>query len=456
MIEALLRVGDTDDQDKNLQTGGITLLNYAMDAPELNQDVIDNLGDGDTLAIPSFTNVTETLTLLIRGTDDQIASHLKGIERLLDLARQGSRGILDDRLYLVVKFDSDTEYWRTQILAARLPPLRVSQQYWRGSLEIDLIITRRYYFETAVSKLLELTSTATTTETTAGVIIHNNDDAVAGQRNWFQIAADQIGGSLPTPLSIFIRNTSAGVRATASITMGNYVWNDPTTIDPIFTHANSSSTDTDWEGTAENDIYAWHLTSENQTAAFKGGFARIVAVFSDRPDDLTLLRPKIQYRQPSPQVDIAQGEWVLNGTSFVKDLGGLPLPPGNTWVNMGNLLYLVLSGKAVAAEGDSVAVDWVQLMPSGPGRFRVLRAVTPTWSLAVNDYAVDDGAEGGAYTIEGGNNYPAWIQFFEPIHGWPNKINRIAVIIEGSSFTGMETGEEWTVTARCRPRRLSI
>lgn len=454
-LSLILRVGETSAQDVSLVSGGVFLSGYAMGSPDVSQQALQNLGDGNGLSIPAWSNVTESIDLHISAaTAALVAAKVKSIEKLLDLARQGTTGWLDDRLYLLAQFDQDTEAWRSQILAAKLQLSAPTEQIWRNFVDATIILTRRYYWETETIHAIAMTSGPTTTPTTGYVTVYNADDTHATNRNWFQIDSAQVEGSIPTPLRLYVKNNSGAARSIRALYIGNYVWTAPTTADPIFRAEDAAGSDTSWLTTLETETYFWSLSGDNLTDSFKRQFGRILAIFSSLPEPTTLLRAAVQYRFPSPVVDIALGEQVLAGTNVVVDLGGLPIPPGGHWEDIGDLLYLTLKAKAATAAGDGLTVDWIQVMPSGAGRYRVLKAIINSMSMDDGDIVIDDGVNGGVYALSGSNAAPLYRPFFDPIYAWPGKTQRLRVLIQGN--TSMEVGLQWQVKCETRFRRLTV
>jgi hypothetical protein len=449
-VNVILRAGDTNAQDVSLVSNGIAITGYEMQTPDIDQQAISSLGDGNGLSVPRWSNVTESIDLLIQGTTaDDTRAKIQSIEALIDQARQGTAGQQADKVYVRIQFDHDTEPWRSQILAARLVHDHLADQIWRKKVECSIIVTRRYYWETEAIKSIAMTSGPTSTATTGYVTVYNDDDADATNRNWFQIAADQIVGSIPAPARIYIKNISAGSRAVGTIYLGNYVFANPSTIDPIFRDVNLAGSN--GVTTTEDDTFYW-LLSANQMDSFRGQFARAVIVFSDRPAPTTLVRAALQYRFPTPVIDLALGEQVLSSAAdFVVDLGSLPLPPGGYIAGMGANLYLTVKSKA-ASGTDTIGVDWIQLFPAGAGRYRVIKGFTNLF-IAVNDQIIDDGPQETCYYLNGSTPKPVMRPFMQPIYLWPNKLQRLRMIISGG--VSMEAGEEWGVKAEYRARRLT-
>lgn len=217
-VAIILRVGSTSAQDISLTSSGVAVLDYPMGAPDVDQSAIQSLGDGNGLSVPTWSNVTESIDLHISdSTAALVAAKVQAIERLLNLARQGTMGWLDDRVYLRVQFDQDTTPWRSQILAAKLELAEGTNQIWKKYVKATLIITRRYYWETEALQAIAMTSGPTTTPTTGYVTVYNADSTHATNRNWWQIAADQVGGSIPAPAKLYIKNNSGSARAAGAL-----------------------------------------------------------------------------------------------------------------------------------------------------------------------------------------------------------------------------------------------
>lgn len=454
-LSLILRVGDTSAQDVSLVSGGVFINNYAMNSPDVSQQALQNLGDGNGLSVPAWSNVTESIDIHISAASALlVADKIKAIERLLDLARQSTTGWLDDRLYLLAQFAQDTEAWRSQILAAKLQLHAPTDHIWHNYATGTIILTRRYYWETEAVKAIAMTSGPTGTPTTGYVTVYNADDTHATNRNWFQMAADQIEGSIPAPAKLNIKNNSGSARAIGTLYLGNYVFANPTTVDPIFRAEDLAGSDTTIDTTETNAFY-WSLANGNLTDAFKGQFGRVIAVFSDRPEPTTLLRAALQFRGLSPviAIDLALGEQVLASvTDYLVDLGGIPIPPGGFWTNIGTSLYLAIKGRA-ATGTDTVGIDWAQVFPSGAGRYRVIKSIFNN-DIENGDEIIDDGPEDAVYGVISGDNVPLYRPYFSPLYLWPGKINRLRMIIGGGVV--MEAGQAWQVKATYRPRRLSL
>jgi hypothetical protein len=297
-----------------------------------------------------------------------------------------------------------------------------------------------------------VTSGVTTTPTTGYATVYNADDSHGSNRNWFQVAAAQVAGSLPAPAKISIKNISASSLYMTSLYMGNYVFCNPTGVDPIYRAEDASSGSTTVT-TTETVIGRWSLASSGLVDDFHGQFGRFLVVWSDRPDSTTLVRAKIDV---NGIFDLGLGEQALgNPYLTVQDLGALPIPPSGYSAGMGKTINLVLTGKA-ASGTDTVSVDWLQIFPSGQGRFRAIHGAAAL-SFSVNNEIIDDGPAGVVYAYDTalGAKVPTVRPMFDPIHLWPGLTQRIRLLISGGAY-GMEAGEPWGVRCEYRPRRLTL
>jgi hypothetical protein len=447
-VQIWLRVGDTSTYDVSLTSSGVRVLDYPMNAPDINQMALQSLGDGNSLSVPNFSNVTESIDLHISdSTAALVADKVRAIERLLDLARQGTLGHLGDKLYLRIQFDHDALVWRSQILAARLEMEEGTDQIWKKFVRGTLIITRRYYWETEALQDVAVSS-GVSAATTGYATVYNNDDAHATQHSIFSIAAAQVTGSLPAPAKIHVKNISGSARDMSAVYLGNYVFGVG---GHIVRGENSTFTDTT-PGATEQEIYTWAMGALADT--FRGQFGRLVVVWSDLPAATTLVRGLVDFRFPVPTFPLALGELMLGTGDAVMDLGGLPIPP-TAWASggMGDKMAITVHAKA-ASGTDTLGIDWLQVFPSGKGRYRVIKSITPSYSIANNEELIDDGPADAVYGNDGSDFYPVFRPFFDPIYLWPGRLQNLSVIISGGS--AMEVGQTWGVKISYRPRRLSF
>mgnify|MGYP003383027342 CR=1 FL=1 len=121
---------------------------------------------------------------------------------------------------------------------------------------------------------------------------------------------------------------------------------------------------------------------------------------------------------------------------------------------MGTGMYGAI--KSLTATGsDTLGIDWLQLFPTGVGRYRVIKGIY-SMSISTNNEVIDDGPNNAAWEVEtGGVLLPTLRPLHTPIYLWPGRDQRLRLIISSGAFA-METGVAWGVKIQFRPRRLSF
>jgi hypothetical protein len=439
----------------SLNSGSILTTEYRMSTPDIAQDTLAVNRDRQDVGVPSYLNVTESLALFITGaTAAAIQASVQSIQTALDRARQSRRIWGGTRVWLIVQTAADSETWRSEILAGRLELLNAVDQIGLKRMEATLIITRRPYWEGALTALL--LTTALTGETTDLVTLYNADDAGAATvRNWINIGATRVTGELPTPLKLRIENANEADQSWAQMFVCNYVFMDPENVDPIMLGSNAvdGSSET-WGGDGESKICRFGLTAAMLTD-YAGQYCRVLANFTSLTAN-TWVRVRVDFSTDATTFSTiyyapAQARYQAGG---LIDLGCVPLPPFGFNANSARV-YVTLTGQLVG--GWSATVGHVQICPTGHGLFRRLDIGGDTLTLAMedNDAVVDDGPEKQAYIEDAtdSTDWPVVRPYYAPILVWPGKVNRLRVLVRtATSFPAI------TLKAKAwfRPRRLSI
>lgn len=424
----------------------VAVTSYPMQSPAPNTSARNGVADGAALSAPVFGNVTETLTLLVRGTNPAEArTTLNDIERLLDRARQRVLGHGAKRCYIQVQFAGETDVWRSEILAGQLTVTDPGGDVWRNNIECEMVITRAFFWE-GPETALHMSSQATS-ETTSPVTWHNGGDDVSGQRNFINIAANRVAGVLPTPLRLRLVLTGAS-QTIEDIWIGNTVWMDPANLDPIqmrseaTPNASVSWTTNDWF-----TVYSWVIDTATQNR-IAGQMIRPLVAWSTRPNTATL--------QVGQMLALSTPIWsneIFARTTLtsVSDFGAMPLPPGGASLQSSDLTFRVRMRRT---GGDTVNAHSLHLMPSGDG---VLRHLQPSGSGAIvlptNGVIEDNGLDGVVSVTVSSNTTAAMRGYHAPICVWPNRVNRLRVLVAADPWAASIA---WTAQAWYRPRRLSI
>jgi len=177
-----------------------------------------------------------------------------------------------------------------------------------------------------------------------------------------------------------------------------------------------------------------------------------VVVWSNLPAVDNLIRAGI-HQTVSASFDMALGEQMLNTAGdYVQDLGALPIPPGGYVAGMGTGMYAAI--KSLTATGsDTLGIDWLQIFPTGVGRYRVIKGIV-NFGMSTNEEVIDDGPNNACYGLSGANTLPIFRPLHTPIYLWPGRAQRFRLLISGGS--SIETGVAWGVKVEYRPRRLSF
>lgn len=426
----------------------VMTVRYAMRGPEPNTNTLPASEDGPLLASPVWSNVTETITLLIRGANpDAVRGTVRTLEQILDRARQRQHGWGRARCYLQAQLASEASTWRSEILAGQVVLTDPMGDVWKKSMEVELVITRRHFWE-GPETALHMTSQATGGETTSPVVWHNGGDNVSGERNWVNIAANRVTGVLPAPLKLKLTLTGSTQTFMTDMWIGNTVFMDPANLDPILMGSEAANgASASWGGSDWQLTHAWTIPTATQTR-IAGQMVRALVAFSTRPNAATVQRGRLAVTLGSPAYTVWENDIVREGAGAVRDYGPMPLPPGgiagvNPYVSFRLLMR--------RAGGDNVTVHSLHLMPSGNGVLRHIQ--TPNFSMPTGEFFLDDGIDGLLTWGDGGGNYAMLRGYHAPVHVWPGRVNRLRMLTSKLAFSASVA---WTAQAWYRPRRLTV
>jgi len=417
-------------------TSGTTCVStgYVPSAPEIEAQERVTTQDGGEVDLPRYKNVTETMELLIIGASDSaVKTNVHTLEQLLDAAKRRQRRKVEPKVYLQVQIDTDASAWRSEILNARLEMKEDGLAVY-GNYKIPYLlhITRRYFFEGPRTELS--ISSNGNSASTGGRAITNSAN------NWIQIAAAQVGGSVPTPLELSVTNTSGGTRSYRNFYIGTNAFSDPAN----FSHNIGSGTVT---LSLSSGLYTGQIPytlSSTVMQDTQGRSFRLLARITALGGSMYVI-PRI--RDSAGLSILAEGdETYINSTSWGTqwyDLGALPLPPGgyfDTWT--GTTLTFDCRGSST----HTITLGTLQLTPIDSYQYIVQRGLT----IPNNTLMTFDNIE-GIYHVGGA---PIYSPRSGPLMVWPNTLQRVIILYdEGSSSTTTHTA---SVRAYVRERRLTI
>lgn len=439
--------GTTTQALNNLSTTFVT--SYPMQGPEINQAAGASVGDGSLLTVPSWSDVTETVSLLIKGASAAaVRTTVQTIETILDRARQRRRAHGVDRCFIQVQIAGESDTWRSEILSGRLVLAEVD--VWRNSIEAEMIITRRYYWEGPETALQM--SSAATSETTSPVTWHNGGDTVSGERNYLNIGSSRVTGNLPTPLKLELALVGSNQIIT-DVWIANTVFCDPANLDPILPgSAAASGASRSWATDDWYLAYKWTLPAATITD-FAGQMVRPMVAYSTRPNLATSQRGRLTVDYGSPTTVLSA--WTndifsRSGDESVADYGPMAMPPGGAGLANSTWAVHITMRKT---GGDSVVAHSLHLMPSGSGILRHLRSAVSNNLIVTGSSIVDNGIDGVVYEDSTDGARPIFRPFHEPVHVWPGRQNRLRVLVSANPWAA---SIEWTAQAWYRPRRLTL
>lgn len=443
----------------SLTTSGVFLTQYSPSPPSVRTGSARGF-DGDDVTDPMYENVTETIELLpYAGNTSALQIIVNGIERLIDYAKQRQKSRVGPRVYLQLQVDGESNAYRSEILHGRFEPAEESLSVWGNyQFPAKLYITRRYFWEGALTELQ--LSTSNSSAATGGKTIYNHDDSDAGNDNWVQIAAAQVGGAIPAPLRLTMQNNSGAAQDYRNIYMAVNAYSDPAN----FTHIVEGESVVSGYGTSTslstcsggayvartlsvgtNEMH-WSISSTILQDT-QGRDFRIIMRLVSQPASTVYVTANIYDKDGL--IPLATGDEVkiTSSSNALIDLGVLPLPPGGYNTTFG-AVRLVLTLRTAGTP--TMSIDYFQLTPTDSFR----RLYQRGYSAGANSFIIDDGIEGYTVLQESSVDYPIYTVYDAPLMVFPNRLQRIIILHdEGSSSVIANT---FAIRAYYRPRRLTI
>ena len=392
---------------------------------------------------PSATTITETVPVILEGTEAAIRGAVNDIEQLFAAARN-RRQTLTPRVWVEFRPTDSGDIFRCEILDGSAPydqdPAKRSLYSAVSTVQIAVIWTRRSKWQGPEEEIY--LSSPTQTERLGGVTSYNNDNGATP--NWFQAAANRIKGTQPAPVRLRITNASGTGLLWRNFYVGNNVYSSPASADVWLLGSEAvSGAAANWSAATTHNSLAWifplsaTLLGQTQGRTFRV-LAAFTVGFAANGYLLAHVGPYIGstfIKQHSTVSERQSGNQLL-------DLGELPIPPGGYNVaSAGAALVITVRGTGVG----SGTIDFVQLMPTDS--YRKLEQIGYTASNG--DAVEDDGIEGGAVAILSGTRNGIVSAAGEPLMVYPERINRMHVLFdEGGNFVA---GRQVTVQAWYRP-----
>lgn len=399
--------------------------------------------------------VVDTVELLLYGTSaaavQAAAWSIDNFVRVQAPARQINNA--GPRIYLEQQLDADSEYWRSEIVGGRL-------ELAEGALDIQsakkmfgvLIIERVNFWESSEIELA--ISTSSSGAGTGGKTIENHDDAGAGDDNWVEIAAGQVGGSLPAPCRITLTNNVGSSQAYRNLYVAINAYSDPANFAHILegegaapsygtstsdsNSSNSAYLAKTWSGST---FIQWTLPAavlQDGAGRFFRLLARFVAV-----SGAFYAKPVI--RDSTGLVDLFVGDEVLiTSATALADLGAVPLPPNAGAVSWSNLTLLLFIR---ATASTTIGLDFIQFTPNDSFARIYQRGLNITNGGTITIDSIDN-------TVHAGGQ-PIFTPIGLPLLLYPNLLQRI-IFLHDTNASTPPIANTFSVRVYYRKRRSSL
>lgn len=423
-------------------TDGVTTVTLSGDGAIIGCSYFPQPGkDSDNL-------VTETIPVILEGTDAAIRAKLDDVEELLLQAAQ-QRDLLTALVYLEFQTSASAPIYRSEVHGGQVAwsdvPGRHRLEAASNLVEAAVIVDRRNFWEGAETEVY--LSSSLHSERVGGVTVYNNDNVT--NANWAGIASNRITGNLPAPLKLRILNNSGASLGWTNFYIANNVNSAPASIDCWLLGSEATGGATvSWGSAVTHNILQYILPlSDTLLGQTKGRYFRALAAFTSNGLN-TNWRAGIYSNIGGIYAPLVIGrERSTAGGEELVDLGALPIPPGGYNVAT-TAVALVLSVRCPSSGG--ATLDFVQLMATDS--FRRLEQVG--YSMPVGTGIEDNGIDGGAYAYSSGAKYPIIKTYYDPIYVWPGKTQRLFILFDESA--NFVAGRPMTVSGWYRPRVRSV
>lgn len=406
---------------------------------------------------PGEQYVSESVELTFYAASaSAMQTAIQGLQRLLDGIRRRQQWGVGPVVYLNFQPDGDATTWRSEMVDARLEygedTLSV---YPQAKMPATLVLQREPYWEGALTQIPLTNSSAS--NNTSGLTIYNHDDGGASHDNYLQIAAADVGGSLPAPIKLELTNGTGSTQSWKQIWLACNAFSDPANFTHILegetqvaggtTGSNADSSNSSYATITINtqDVHQWTLSAALLQDA-QGYDFHMLARFRS-VNGTVYIRPAIYDSSGTYALWTGDESQVGLLSDAIIDLGVCPLPPGgySTAYGAQRLYWALRSASSIV-----VQTDFIAFFPANT--FRKLRML----SLTANGVKVtDDQPEGRAYSVASSVETPNVAVSGLPLTVWPNTLQRIYVLW---SYADLSASISTTMSAKAwyRPRRASF
>lgn len=411
----------------------------------------------------AITEVIDKIRILLVGGTATIRGSVGTINKLLRQAETYQERRLGSRVW-VERNLGDGVWWRSEILNGILlmDGQALDMGLAAGKMEVDLMITRRGYWEGA--EVAIPLSNENGTGVTNGLTIYAVSDAQPGKDNWMDIEGADISGDLPAPIRIELTNTFDDPDETRTVIMALNRNSSPRSLQHTFEAENATAFQSDVLPAAPNyDLYSngkyrtkemnpdmslmmyWTLDNDKLSKC-KGNDFRVLLGTPSTPPAGTWVQLKttiesLTLLQTTPMV-------MLDTDMFqrAQEIGTLKLPP--YLYGSGTLGELRLELWAKRSPAIELAVDYLQILPLDGYRKIMHEGHYIDYGQTLSDNPLDD----YLYVVWADGIRGYQVAYGEPIALEPGANQRLYIVTIGRDMA-LRTS---SVKAWYRPRRLMI
>lgn len=384
--------------------------------------------------------ISESIWIRVAGTASEIQAARHAIGRMLSTARRWRESGRIERVYIEVQSVAGGDWYRSPIAGGTIQsdsdPMLRRMDNGTNALQVEL--ERAAWWEgpsTAITWGSGATSTAT---------ISNGDGS---PYNAADVTSGSVGGELPAPLALRIKNAAGTSVAWREFHVANLGETGMGTNEHIVTAATAASS---WTPYSVHTNLRWICSvSDAVVAKCQGMPFRVVATFVSSSASV-YYRAAVYANIGGTYQLLANGPEVYAGdisAQLVLDLGVLPIPPGGEESATSGIVVVVSARHASAG---SATLDHVQLLPAG----EYVRIEQGGYTTTANHELVLDEVQGRVYYDSGTAHYNIVTRRGRPLVVVPGRANRIAVLYRESS--GYTPARSMTLSGTYRPRRLSV
>lgn len=424
-------------------TAGIRGCTYRPYSPPADvQRRINTFQSGSDISLITHRNVEEPCEIIFRGDTPVVQNALSDIQRFASLAEAGRPVFVEHRMR-----DTGTIY-RSPLRRANIdysdnPGLRRFEGE-TATGKINIAWERGYYWE---GPRTQVALKSSLDGPTYGAVRTYLDG-----RAWVQIGANQIAGSIPTPLELrFVQNTNEQI-SWRNFYFANNMFNSPDVFDFYVSSSEieSGTGHLTWTSSAHSTTRIRINLKQTVITGANSDHFRVVAAFNTMSPK-TYAKAHVGttiggvYKRMSSGTEVYTGN--VTGKNLL-DLGTLQIPPaapGSATFNVGIMISMRSAGSGYCS------IQGVYLLPAKNSR----RLYQDGYGIPQNGVLVDDGAEDITYVLSGGVRYPIIVRYDSPIYAFPETLQRIYMIYDEASgnFVSSRSAK---VQAFYRPRRFTV